>query len=258
MQSVLAANAVMLALPFGILIGVLLGLVGGGGSILAVPVLVYIVGEPVHAATTESLFVVGVAALAGAADHARFGNVRIKTALAFGLAGSVGSIGGTALNRIAGGHVILLAFAALLLVSAWALHSRRGDVAQRARRSHTQTRVALVGLGTGVLTGFFGVGGGFVIVPALVVLLGLPIAVAVGTSLAVIAVTSTSALIAHLISGGADWAIAGGFAAAAVVGALLGRRLGAGFDRNRLTSLFVLMLVAIAVLLAVENLGALL
>ena len=116
----------LLALPFGVAIGVLLGLVGGGGSILAVPVLVYVLGQPVHAATTESLFVVGVAALVGAADHARVGNVRTKTVLAFGLAGVVGAIVGSALNRVVGGRIILLAFAALLLLAAWAMQRRRG------------------------------------------------------------------------------------------------------------------------------------
>jgi uncharacterized protein len=255
-KNLVAANGALVALPFGLAIGVLLGLVGGGGSILAVPVLVYIIGEPVHAATTESLFVVGVAALAGAADHARFGNVRIKTALAFGLAGAAGSIGGTALNRLVGGHVILLAFAVLLLIAAWALRRRRDAVAEPSRRPHAQLRAAAAGLVTGVLTGFFGIGGGFVIVPTLVVVLGLPITIAVGTSLAVIALTSAAALLAHLASGGIDWGIAVGFAAAAVAGTLVGRRLGAGLDQRRLSSLFALLLVGVAVLLVVENVAA--
>jgi uncharacterized protein len=94
----------------------LLGLVGGGGSILAVPVLVYILDQPVHDATTESLFVVGTAALVGAVEHARVGSARIKTALSFGLAGAAGAVGGSALNRLVGGRVILLAFAVLMLL----------------------------------------------------------------------------------------------------------------------------------------------
>jgi uncharacterized protein len=243
----------LLALPFGLAIGLLLGLVGGGGSILAVPVLVYVLGQPVHAATTESLFVVGVAALVGAADHARVGNVRIKTALAFGLAGTVGSLGGTALNRLAGGRSILLAFAALLLLAAWALQRRQGVDAKPVRYPHVHLRAGAIGLLTGVLTGFFGVGGGFVIVPALVLLLGLPITLAVGTSLAVIALTTTSALVAHLVSGSIDWGIATAFAAAAIAGALFGRRLGGRLDRRRLSSLFALLLVGVAVLLVIEN-----
>src|SRR5687768_209221 len=99
-------SALWLAVPFGLALGVLLGVLGGGGSILAVPVLVYVLGEPVQTATTESLLVVGAAALVGAADYGRTGRVRVKTALAFGLAGASGSILGTALNRLANGHVI--------------------------------------------------------------------------------------------------------------------------------------------------------
>jgi uncharacterized membrane protein YfcA len=216
----------LLALPFGVAIGVLLGLVGGGGSILAVPVLVYVLGQPVHAATTESLLVVGSAALVGAADHTRVGNVRIKTALAFGLAGSAGAIGGSALNRLVGGPIILLGFAALLLLAAYAMQRRRGFTAEPIRRPQAQLPAAATGLLTGLLTGLFGVGGGFVIVPALVLLLGLPITLAVGTSLAIIALTSASALAAHLASGRIDWGIATAFAAAAIAGALVGRRLG--------------------------------
>ncbi len=243
----------LLALPFGLAIGLLLGLVGGGGSILAVPVLVYVLGQPVHAATTESLFVVGAAALVGAADHARVGNVRTKTALAFGLAGGAGAIGGSALNRVVGGPVILLAFAALLFLAAWAMQRRRGFTAEPIRRPQAQLRAAAIGLLTGLLTGFFGVGGGFVIVPALVLLLGLPITLAVGTSLAIIALTSASALAAHLASGRIDCGIATAFAAAAIAGALFGRRLGGRLDQRRLSTLFALLLVGVAVLLVVEN-----
>jgi uncharacterized membrane protein YfcA len=246
----------LVALPFGLAIGALLGVLGGGGSMLAVPVLVYVVGEPVHAATTESLLVVGIAALAGAADHARVGNVRIKTALAFGLAGAASSIGGTALNRLVGGAAILLAFAALMLLAAWAMQRWR-PVVEPLPRAHAHLRAAAAGLFTGVLTGFFGIGGGFVIVPVLVLLLGLPMTLAVGTSLAVIAITSASALASHLVSGGIDWGVATAFAGAAAVGALAGRRLGGRLDQRRLTSLFATLLVAIAVLLVVENARAL-
>jgi uncharacterized membrane protein YfcA len=118
-------SGALLALPFGLGIGLLLGLVGGGGSILAVPVLVYVLGQPVKAATTESLLIVGTAALVGAADYARSGRVQIKTALAFGGAGAGGAIVGTALNRLVNGRALLLAFALLLLTAAAAMLRRR-------------------------------------------------------------------------------------------------------------------------------------
>jgi uncharacterized membrane protein YfcA len=247
----------LLALPFGLAIGVLLGLVGGGGSILAVPVLVYILDQPVHDATTESLFIVGAAAVVGAADHARLGNVRMKTALAFGLAGAAGAVGGSALNRLVGGRIILLAFAALLLVAAWAMQRRRGFIAEPSARPHAHLAAAATGLLTGVVTGFFGVGGGFVIVPALALLLGLPITLAVGTSLAVIALISASALVVHLASGQIDWAIASAVAATAIAGALVGRRLGGRIDQPRLSTIFALLLVGVAVLLVIENMRTL-
>jgi uncharacterized membrane protein YfcA len=117
-----------------------------------VPVLVYLLGEPVKDATTESLLVVGTAALFGAADHARIGRVELRTRLTFGAAGAAGAIAGTALNRIVGGRAILLAFAALLLVAAVAMLKRGPELPTRGRK-HSFVRVVPVGFGTGVLTG---------------------------------------------------------------------------------------------------------
>jgi uncharacterized membrane protein YfcA len=142
----------LLATPFGLGIGLLLGLVGGGGSILAVPVLVYVLGQPVKAATSESLLIVGTAALVGAADYARSGRVQFRTALAFGAAGAAGAIAGTALNRLVNGRALLLAFALLLLAAAAAMLRRRPDPATPSG-NRSLGRVAPTGLGTGVLTG---------------------------------------------------------------------------------------------------------
>ena len=247
-------SGALLALPFGLGIGLLLGLVGGGGSILAVPVLVYVLDQPVKEATTESLLVVGTAALVGAADHARIGLVQMRTALAFGAAGAAGAIAGTALNRLISGRALLLAFGLLLLAAAVAMLLRREDREQGGNSS--LARVAAVGVGTGILTGFFGVGGGFVIVPALVLLLGLPLTLAVGTSLMVIALTSATALAAHLASGTIDWTIALTFTAGAIVGALAGRRVGVNVDPQRLGQLFALLLAAVAVFLVTKNASA--
>jgi uncharacterized protein len=244
-------SGALLALPFGLAIGLLLGSVGAGGSLLAVPVLVYVLGEPVKTATTESLLIVGVAALVGGADYVRSGRVQVRTALAFGAAGAAGSIAGTALNRLVGGQVLLLGFAVLLLAAASAMVRRRPAPSSHAARS--LARVAPVGLGTGLLTGFFGVGGGFVVVPALVLLLGLPITRAVGTSLLVIALTSAVALAAHLASGGVDWTIAATLTGAATAGALAGRRLGSTLRPERLGQAFAVLLVAVALFLVAEN-----
>lgn len=254
-------TAALLALPFGLAIGLSLGLVGGGGSIVAVPVLVYVLGEPVKAATTESLLIVGATALLGSLDHARAGRVRARLAVAFGLAGAAGSLGGTALNRLVGSRALLLAFAVLLLVAAAAMVRGRGEPSRpevAARGGRFWARVVPAGLATGVLTGFFGVGGGFAVVPALTLLLGVPLRAAVGTSLAVIAITSTAALAAHLSSGGVDWAVAGAFTAAAVAGALAGSRAGARIHVRSLAGGFAALVLLLALLLIAENVAALL
>lgn len=245
-----------LALPFGVAVGLLLGLVGGGGSILAVPVLVYVIGEPVKQATTESLLIVGATALVGALDHARSGRVRGGVAIGFGLAGAAGAFAGTALNRLVSPPSILFSLALVMLAAANAMLRRRGQRARSVIGWQLRLRVAAAGLAVGVLTGFFGVGGGFIIVPALVLLLGLELPVAVGTSLLAIALTSVSALAAHLASGSVHWLVATSFTAAAVVGALAGSHLNPHLSSARLTQLFAALLTLIALFLIAKNLAA--
>lgn len=249
---------ILLALPFALAIGLALGLVGGGGSILAVPVLVYVLGEPVKQATTASLAIVGTTALVGAADHVRAGGVRFRVAIAFGAAGAVGAFAGTALNRLVSGHAILIAFGLVMLAAAYALLRRRGRGSDRDELSGSALayRVVPAGLATGVLTGFFGVGGGFIVVPVLVLLLGLPMVVAVGTSLLVIAITSASALVAHLVSGSVNWTVVAVFTAGAIGGELAGSRLGNRLSSARLTQMFAVVIVGVAVFLIVKNVAA--
>jgi uncharacterized protein len=241
----------LLALPFGLAIGLSLGLVGGGGSIVAVPVLVYILGEGVKEATTTSLLVVGVTALAGGLDHARGGRVRWRIALAFAAAGSVGALVGTALNRAADSDLILFLFALLLLAAAYAMARGWGVAAREVAASAAglALRVGTAGVGVGVLTGFFGVGGGFVIVPALALLLALPMDAAVGTSLIVIALTSVAALVAHLASGAIDWSVATALSASAIAGALAGSRIGERLSNERLRQGFAALIAIVAILL---------
>ena len=247
----------LLALPFGLGIGILLGLLGGGGSILAVPVLVYVLEEPVERATTESLLIVGVTALVGAVVATRAGRVHVRLALEFAAAGAVGAVAGTALNRLADDRAILLAFAPLLLFAAFAMVRARParEAAPQGARTYGRTRVAAAGAAAGLLTGFFGVGGGFAIVPALTLVLGLPMTLAVGTSLVVIALTSAAALAAHLASGTIDPSLTAAFAVAAIAGAVAGTRLHGRVPERGLRRLFALMLVAVAVFVLVEESG---
>lgn len=241
---------VILSLAFGALIGLSLGLVGGGGSILTVPILVYAIGQPVQLATTTSLAIVGANALVGVVGHARAGNVLPKTGLAFGTAGFLGAFAGTWLNRRVPGPLLLALFALVMLAAAAAmLRKRAGGATEEAREDYDARgwlTLGLSGLGTGLMTGFFGVGGGFVIVPALVLVLGLPMRAAVGTSLLIIALNSASGLVARLGSGGLDWGITLLFILGGAAGVALGVRLAGRLPQRRLTQAFATLIVLVA------------
>lgn len=285
---------IAVSVPLGFLIGLSLGALGGGGSILAVPALVYGAGETPHAATTTSLIVVGVSALVGMLGHLRAGRVRFISGLMFGLVGIGGSFLGSLLSRAVPDDVLLLAFSGLILVVAWRLHSRSGETPCHANQQtsarttievpgdaslandpganaappaktpdHARTvmgtaaRVVIAGTVVGFLTGFFGVGGGFVVVPALVLTLGYKMPVAVGTSLLVIAISSAEGLIFRLSDGDVDWAVALAFTAAAIVGVLLGDWIAVKVPAARLTTWFVWLMVAVALYTAAESVMAL-
>jgi len=317
--AVISVGRIAASAPLGFLIGLSLGTLGGGGSILAVPALAYGAGEAAHAATTTSLVVVGTTALVGMVGHFRAGRVRFWPGLGFGLVGIGGSFLGSALNRDIPGDVLLLAFSGLILVAAWRMHahhtetpchakelavavatpasrapllgssaftpaghagvqSSSTDIATAARNDPAQSssplhkaavamqsattrrtivRVILAGTAVGFLTGFFGVGGGFVIVPALVLALGYDMPIAVGTSLLVIAVSSAEGLAFRLSSGGIDWRVALPFTLAGIIGVLLGDRIAGRVPAAKLTRWFVWLLVAVAAYTAIESVLAL-
>ena len=236
------------ALALGAVVGLALGLVGGGGSILTVPILIYALGENVHLATGTSLAIVGANALVAAWDHARAGRVRLSVALVFGGAGILGALGGAWLNHLAPARLLLLGFAVLMLAAAVAM--LRGCLSDQptseAQQEPFSPRVLLAGLAVGILTGFFGVGGGFLVVPALVLVLGLPMREAVGTSLVVIAINAAAALAGHLRYGGIDVTITLLFIAGGAGGSLVGSRLSGRLDERRLRQGFTGMVVLIA------------
>ena len=246
---------VILALIFGVVVGLALGLVGGGGSILTVPILIYVLGERVHVATGTSLAIVGINALIGAWDHARAGRVRLSVALVVGGSGIVGSLVGTWLNHLVSGTIILTGFAVLMLLAAgsmvWLRLDKKKEVTQQSR---WLLRVILTGLLVGVLTGFFGVGGGFLIVPALVLVLGLPMRLAVGTSLVVIAINALTALIGHLQYGDIDLVVTLLFVLGGAVGSILGSRLSGKLNEQRLRIGFAGLIVLVAGYILVRTL----
>lgn len=252
----------VLSVLFGIAIGLLLGLVGGGGSILTVPILVYAIGLGVHEATATSLAIVGATALAGAVPHAREGRVALRTALAFGGAGIAGAFAGTWANARVAGPVILLLFGALMLVVAARMAFGRTPRGNGAGGSAGEARgfrwpALAAGLGVGAMTGFFGVGGGFLIVPALVLVLGFPMRLAVGTSLLVIAINSGAGVVAHLDSGGINLSVAAFFVGGGFAGATAGGRLAGRIDEAKLSRGFAILVAIVGVYLIARNAAAL-
>lgn len=254
----------LLVSPLGFLIGVSLGALGGGGSIVAVPALVYAAGQDPRQATATSLLLVGIASAFGVAHHWRAGRVRVVTGLVFGLVGIGGSLAGTALNQAIDPDLLLLTFAGLVLVAAWRMLTgcptctNVGEqlavtpaagllVDTRARiEPRTLAVVALAGSAVGLLTGLFGVGGGFVIVPALTLGLKLPMPQAIGTSLLVISVNAVVGLAGRLATTSVDWTVAVPFTIAAVAGVLTGGHLADRLEAEASLRWFAGLLVAVA------------
>lgn len=244
------------------LIGVLLGSVGGGGSLLAVPALVYIGDQSVRGAQAGALVVVICAAAIGSVSYLRRDEVRWRAGLAFGTAAAVGSFGGALLARGLDPNLLLLAFSPVMMLGAVAMVAERARGESSFRRwrhgvgARSAARVVLLGLAVGLLTGLFGVGGGFVIVPALVVSLGFAMTEAVGTSLLVVVIGSLVALLARL-QGGIDWSVILPFAAAAALGVLLGSGLGQRVSTDALTRGFALLILGAALYTGAEALASL-
>ena len=218
--------ATVVVVTLAVLVGLSLGLLGGGGSILVVPLLTYIGGLDPREAIATSLFVVGATSLISLVGHARKGNVRWRTGLLFGAAGMAGAFLGGLAGGYIPGTVLMNAFAVMMIATAAAmLRGRATSDRQGSSRHHPLWRILLDGLVVGAATGLVGAGGGFLVVPALVLLAGLPMTAAVGTSLLVIAMKSFSGLGGYLTSVSLDWPLVTAVTAAAVAGSFVGIRL---------------------------------
>ena len=249
-----------LGLASGSLVGFSLGLVGGGGSILAVPLLVYLVGvsDP-HAAIGTSAIAVAANAAANLANHARAGNVKWRCASVFAAAGVAGAFLGSTLGKIVEGQKLLALFAiVMMVVGALMLKGRSGEGEPSVRLNRENLPKLLAwGLATGALSGFFGIGGGFLIVPALIVATGMPILYAVGSSLVAVTAFGLTTAANYALSGLVDWSLAALFISGGVLGGLLGARSASSLAgrKGALNVVFAALIFAVAIYMLVRSLG---
>lgn len=248
-------TSLVLALIAGAVVGLALGGLGGGGSVIAVPALIYLLGFGPAAATTAGLLIVIATSLTGLLAHARDGLVRWRTGGLFAAAGIVpAALAGAVSVRLPSG-VLTAAFAVLAVVAGVRMLGAAGTPRAAGLPDAVPVRRAAgAGAGLGAVTGLLGVGGGFLAVPALVTVLALPMRAAVGTSLLVIIVNSTAALAVRLATPTPlDWALIAPFAATAVLGAWDGKRLAAKVSTDSLQRVFGAVLLAVAVFMLVDS-----
>jgi uncharacterized membrane protein YfcA len=257
----LTATQAGLAATSGWAVGYSLGLVGGGGSILAVPMLVYLVGvENPHVAIGTSAVAVALNAAIGLAMHARAGTVKWRCASVFAAAGVAGALLGSTLGKMIDGPHLLALFAVLMMVVGGLMLRHRGGEGDSTVRLSRQNLPNLLGLGlaAGGLSGFFGIGGGFLIVPALMLATRMPIVNAVGSSLVAVTVFGLTTAGNYAWSGLVDWSIAGLFIAGGVLGSLLGQRSAQWLAGRKaaLNTIFSALIIAVAIYMLVRSLTA--
>jgi len=239
------------ALALAALIGVSLGVLGSGGSIVTLPVLVYIAHVPAKEAVGMSMAIVGATSLFGAFIHWRRGNVDTRAALIFSLFGMAGAFLGSTGTHLLSKKALLLLFSGVMLIVG-SLMLRGGPRLDKYRVCHIP-RCMLVGFVVGLLTGFLGVGGGFLIVPALMLTAGLDTRMAGGTSLAVIALNAATGLLGQLRYVSIDWTLLAGFLVFAFAGMLAGLAFARRLPENLLRRLFAIALIALALVIALVN-----
>lgn len=248
-----------ITLALGAVIGVLLGVLGGGGSILAVPALVYVLGVPVGQAIPMSLIVIAAASAVGALPKIRAGQVQWRLAGVFAAAGIPATFVGSAIGRHLPESVLLLGFAAVMVVAGVRMMKdnaetgtacKVGDSGINWRRC--APRSIPVGFAVGLLTGLFGVGGGFLIVPALVLLLGVQMPIAIGTSLLIIVANAGAGVLAHVSQDSIDWAATTAFVTTAVAGSLIAGQIGTRLDTRRIQHWFAYLVFTVAAYVLID------
>lgn len=244
---------IAVTIGLGLVIGTLVGLLGGGGSILAVPALVYIAGQDLPQAVATSLLVVGVTAVVAVLPRLRTRQIAWRIAVLFGLAGAGTAFVGAAVNRLLPDQVTLTLFAVLMVGAGVRMLQDKPAAGAacavdggRVNWRRCLPRTIAGGLVVGFLTGLLGVGGGFLIIPVLVIALGLPMPTAIGTSLVIVALNSAAGFVAHAGETTLDVPVTVAFTSAAVAAALAAGRLGTRIDTARITRWFAYLVFAVA------------
>lgn len=251
----------LLALLAGLPVGLAIGMLGGGGSIIALPLLIYVVGlTSPHAAIGTAAVTVALNAAAGVAAHERNGNIKWPCALVFAAAGIVGAVLGAEAGKLLDASYLLAAFGVLMLVvGAWLLRPRRTPPQPNVRLSpetaaHLLPRLLPIGFGVGLIAGFFGIGGGFLIVPGLILATSMPIGIAVGTSLVIVTLLGATTAISYAWSGYVDWPLTALMVLGGAIGSTIGMRLGRQLSdgRRKLEIGFACVVLAVGAFVLVD------
>jgi uncharacterized membrane protein YfcA len=245
---------IALSVALAVCVGIDLGLLGGGGSILTVPLLAYVAGLDARHAIATALLVVGVTSAIGAIAHARAGRVQWRTAVLLGVSGMAGAYAGGRLSRSIPGPALMLAFAGIMIAAGIAmLCGRRTSAATDTPRRASLVKIAVLGTGIGMVSGLTGAAGGFLLVPALTLLGGLAMPAAVGTSLVVIAMQCVAGCAGRLATEHIDWGLAVMVTAAAVIGGLIGGRLTGKIDPQGVRKVFGWLVLLMASVILVHE-----
>lgn len=255
----------VIAIFAGAITGIVLGLFGSGGSIIAMPALMYLLNVEAKSAIAMSMGIVAVTATISGWDNWRRGNVDLKVAAMFGLFGVIGTYGGARLGVYTPVQVQLTLFALVMYAAAWKmLQGKKQPVSQLATAggptlsedeaiSAHMGHIAAHGVGVGVLTGLVGVGGGFLIVPALVLLSGIPMKIAIGTSLVIVAAKSYAGFAGYVAAVPVDWTTMGSFTLVTVAGSFAGTRLAHRFSQETLKRSFGVFLIFVATYILLKS-----
>jgi uncharacterized membrane protein YfcA len=245
----------ILAMVLAVGIGLSLGLLGGGGTILAVPLLTYVAGFPAHEAIAASMFIIGVTSAVSVVAHARRGNVQWRTGFIFGAAAMVGAFGGGLLGSRLPSVVLMVAFGIMMVATALAMIlDRKVTKTGEERKKLPLAKILAEGLVVGLVTGMVGAGGGFLVVPALVLLGGLSMPAAVGTSLLIISMKSFTGLAGYLTSVSIDWVPVLMITGITVIGALIGTAFGKHVPEKALKKAFGYLVLAMGIVVFLQEL----